>query len=367
MPDNEFPTYEKADTILVVDDSLINRSVLANIFEREYKIEEAENGQEALDAILDHTNKIAAILLDVMMPIMGGMELLERLKELDLLSEIPVFLITAELNADSTKTAYELGVMDVIYKPVAPHIVERRVNSIIELFESRKELSGELRKKQQELYEKTKRIAELSVSVADSLSAAIESRSGETGEHVSRIRELTRIILTETELGKDIPESEIQLISLGATMHDIGKIAIPDHILNKPGRLTPEEFEIMKSHTTEGGKILKPQVGQNEVFKYAYDIALHHHERWDGRGYPDGLKGDEISLWSQVVSIADVYDALVSDRCYKKAYSYDKACEMIKNNECGVFNPKLIECFFKIEPRIRKMYIASRASEAKKS
>lgn len=191
-----------------------------------------------------------------------------------------------------------------------------------------------------------------------SLAAAIEFRSGESGDHVRRLQRITRELLTGTELGEGLSEQTVEDIALAAVMHDVGKIAIPDAILNKPGRLTAEEFEIMKTHTVQGEKLLEniPQMRDHSAYEYAIDIAMHHHERWDGRGYPHGLKGDEISVGVQIVSLADVYDALVSPRVYKAVFSHEKALEMILNGECGVFSPRLLECFRQMHPRIRALY-----------
>ena len=194
--------------------------------------------------------------------------------------------------------------------------------------------------------------------MVEALSTAIEFRSGESGDHVRRIRDITALMLHQTELGAGLDEETIDQIALAAVMHDVGKIAIPDAILNKPGRLTPEEFEIMKTHTVQGSLLLSkiPQMREHKAYRYAYDIALHHHERWDGRGYPDGLKGEEISVWAQIVSIADVYDALVSKRVYKDPFGFDKALEMICQGQCGVFNPALLDSFLSVEEQLRHMY-----------
>lgn len=192
----------------------------------------------------------------------------------------------------------------------------------------------------------------------EALSAAIEFRNGESGTHVRRIHDMTKFMLTHTELGNGLTKDDIDTIALAAVMHDVGKIAIPDAILNKPGRLTPEEFEVMKTHTTQGALLLQkiPQLRENKAYRYAYDIALHHHERWDGNGYPEKLKGDEISLWAQIVSLADVYDALSCKRVYKEAFSRETVLDMIRNGQCGVFSPKLLECFFSVEEELSKMY-----------
>lgn len=347
-----------AGTLLIVDDDEINREILENIFASYYLIEEAENGKEGLESILRDPSRLCAVLLDVMMPEMDGLEVLHHLKAQNLLEKIPVFLITAEASDSVMKEAYQLGVMDVISKPVVPYVVLRRVQSVVELFLARKRLGDTVRLQEQELIERAKKIIELNQGMIETLSAAIEFRNGESGEHVRRIHDITKFLLTHTRLGEGMTAEEIDNIALAAVMHDVGKIAIPDAILGKPGRLTKEEFEIMKTHTVQGGYLLEkiPQLRESGVYEYAYDIALHHHERWDGRGYPDGLKGDEISIWAQIVSLADVYDALTSKRVYKDAFTREESLRMIRDGECGIFNPWLLECFNEVEPEICKLY-----------
>ena len=248
--------------------------------------------------------------------------------------------------------------MDVIGKPVIPYVVLRRVQSVVELFGARERLSNVVELQQSEILEKARRIVELNQGMIEALAAAIEFRNGESGEHVRRIHDITGYMLKNTEMGEGFGPDDVDNIALAAIMHDVGKIAIPDAILNKPGKLTAEEFEIMKTHTVQGERLLGtiPQLRESEAYFYACDIARHHHERWDGRGYPDGLKGDEIPVWSQIVSLADVYDALTSKRVYKNAFSPQRALEMIQNGECGVFNPRLLDSFMKAEPEIRKLY-----------
>lgn len=345
-------------TILIVDDSEINRAVLENIFASKYEVIEAENGKEALDILIEHETKICAVLLDVIMPVMNGIEVLEKMNLLGITGQIPVFLITADTANETLRKAYRLGVMDVVEKPVIPYVVERRIGSVIELFSARERLSAKVAEQQNEIVAQQKHIIRLNIGMIEALSTAIEFRSGESGDHVRRIHDITEYLLRNTELGEGLTEQEIMDIALASIMHDVGKIAIPDAILNKPGRLTPEEFEIMKTHTTQGGELLKkiPQMKEHEAFRYAYDIALHHHERYDGRGYPDGLKGDEISLWAQIVSLADVYDALTSKRVYKESFAAEEAVQMIKDGKCGVFNPDLLEIFLREEPRLRELY-----------
>ena len=346
------------NALLIVDDEELNRAILANIFQTDYDILEAEDGQQALDLIGRTDRPLSAILLDVVMPRMDGIQLLRILSERGLTAVVPVFLITADPGNDTMQKAYDLGVMDVIAKPVVPFVVRRRVQSVVELFAARQLLGAEVERQRDQLLYQAEQLAEMSMGMVEALSTAIEFRSDESGEHVRRIHDITCLLLGETPLGEGLSDSEIRLIGMGAVTHDVGKISIPDAILNKKGRLTPDEYDLMKTHTTQGAHLLSriPQMREHSVYRYAYDIALHHHERWDGRGYPEGLKGDEIPIWTQVVSLADVYDALVSERCYKKPISFDRATEMILNGECGVFNPRMLECFRQAEPRLRQLY-----------
>lgn len=346
------------NTLLVVDDDEINRGILNNLFSPFYVVDEVQNGKEGLERIRSFPEKYCAILLDVVMPVMDGIDVLRQLESDGLPDKIPVFLITAEASDNVMKEAYRLGVMDVISKPIVPYVVLRRVQSVIELFQARKRLSNVVETQQSELLAQAQKIIELNQGMIESLAAAIEFRNGESGEHVHRIHDITKFLLTNTELGRGLSREDIDSIALAAIMHDVGKIAIPDAILNKPGKLTPDEYEIMKTHTVQGASLLEkiPQFKENNAYQYACDIARHHHERWDGKGYPDGLKGDEISIGAQVVSLADVYDALSCKRVYKDAFPREKVLEMIRNGECGCFNPHLLDCFFSVEEKLSKMY-----------
>lgn len=345
-------------TLLIVDDDEINRSILNNIFAAFYTVEEAENGRIGLDKILSAPRRYCAVLLDVMMPVLDGLEVLRYLKKTEFLEKVPVFLITSETSDSVMKEAYQLGVMDVIGKPIIPYVVIRRVNSVVELFHARHSLSGQVMRQKEKLLEQARHIVKLNQGMIEALSAAIEFRSAESGEHVRRIHDITQCMLEYTALGEGFAKEEVEQISLASIMHDVGKIAIPDAILNKPGKLTPEEFELMKTHTIQGALLLEkvPQLKENGAYRYAYDIARHHHERWDGSGYPDGLKGDEISLCAQIVSLADVYDALSCKRVYKDAYPRERVLEMIRDGACGIFNPRLLECFFSVEDELSHMY-----------
>ena len=348
---------EKKD-ILIVDDMEINRAILSQIFADRNQILEGENGLEAVQILEERREHIAAVLLDILMPVMDGFQVMEKMKDMGLMEKIPVFLITADSSEESMRRGYQLGAMDIIEKPIVPYFVRRRVESIMELFAARERLSHVVELQGQKLRRQEQEILNLNYSIIESLSTAIEFRSGESGEHVKRIRRLTRLLLEALgRTGKKeyaFSDREIQEISQASIMHDVGKIAISDLILNKPGRLTDEEFEIMKSHTVMGCQVLEqiPQYKNNRLYQYAYDICRHHHERWDGKGYPAGLKGREITVWSQVVSVADVFDALTNKRVYKPAIPVPEAMDMIFTGQCGAFNPELLEALEKILPQI---------------
>lgn len=344
--------------MLIVDDDAINCAILETIFSPYYATATAPDGRAGLEAILEKQDSLCAVLLDVIMPEMDGIQVLHALAEWGLLEKIPVFLITAEASGSVMKEAYALGVMDVISKPVIPYVVLRRVQSVVELFRARERLSNVVELQQADLLAQAKKIISLNRGMIEALAAAIEFRSEESGEHVRRIHDITRALLTSTPLGEGLSRIEIEQIALASIMHDVGKIAVPDAILNKPGRLTAAEFEVMKSHTVQGARLLEqiPQLRENGAYPYAWDIARHHHERWDGRGYPDGLKGDEITLWAQIVSLADVYDALSCKRVYKDAFPREKVNEMIRTGACGCFNPRLLDCFFSVEDQLHKLY-----------
>lgn len=356
---------QEREVLLIVDDDAVNRRLLEEIFKSDYRIEEAETGPEGLRRILAAPDRLCAVLLDVAMPGMDGLEVLRRLHQEHLPDRLPVFLITAETSGSILQDAYRLGVMDVISKPVIPYVIHRRVKSVIELFQARHRLSRTVESQRERLLRQAEEIIDLNLGMVEALATAIEFRSEESGDHVRRIYDITKCLLAETELGRGLAPDVIEEIALASILHDVGKIAVPDAILNKPGQLTAEEFEIMKSHTVQGAALLNriPQLRRHRACRYAVDIARHHHERWDGRGYPDGLKGDEISLWAQVVSLADVYDALNCKRVYKEALPREQVLRMILGGACGVFNPELLRCFLEAEEKLFRIYRRNPPSE----
>lgn len=344
---------DKKKTILIVDDIEINRAVLAEIFKDNYNIMEACNGAQAIE-IMNGNTDISAVLLDLIMPEINGLGVLKEMNKNGKIKRIPVFLITTADSKEMLLEGYDLGAVDVIRKPFMARFLKCRINNVIELYGHRNEL-------EQIVAEQMKRLNYINQSMIETLATVIEFRDCESGEHVKRISSLTNILMSEvSRLYPEyyLPENEIEKVSASAVLHDVGKISIPDSVLNKPGRLTEEEFEMMKQHTVKGCEILQniPDIMDEGIYNYSYDICRHHHERWDGRGYPDGLSGDDISIWAQVVSVADVYDALTSDRVYKKAFSHDTAVNMIYNNECGVFNPKVLKAFENIVDQIVKKH-----------
>lgn len=337
------------ERILIVDDEEVNRTILEVMFRSSFHIVEATNGQEAIDR-LEEDPGFVLVLLDIVMPVKDGFDVLEYMKQKGLIEQVPVILITSETIRDSEDRAYAYGIADVIHKPFYPDIVKRRAQNIIDLYQHQANMERKLKEQEEAILAKEKKIQENNEFLISALSSVVEFRSSETGEHIRRIKYFTRILLKY--LAKYFPkygitETQISEIARASALHDIGKIGIPDSILLKPGKLTEEEFEIMKTHTTIGCDMLKKfkKEEDNEFYRYCYDICRYHHERWDGNGYPDHLAGDEIPIWAQVVSIVDVYDALISERVYKAAFPHTVAYEMIQNGECGQFSPDIMECF----------------------
>lgn len=330
-------------TILIADDTKLNRTMLSDILSDDYDIIEACDGREAVELLRDREGAISLLLLDIVMPNMDGFEVLAYLHRSRWNNDLPVMIISAETSPAYIRKGFELGVSDYISRPFDPEVVLQRVRNTIALYAKQNKLKDVIT---EQVMEREK----ANTLMVDILSTIVEFRNGESGLHVTRIRIIAELLLEA--LKRRFPEygltsSKIALISNAAALHDIGKIVVPDEILNKPGKLTPEEFEIMKTHAALGDEMLDGlHFGKDEeLVKYARQICRWHHERWDGRGYPDGLKGSEIPIAAQAVALADVYDALVSERVYKKAYSHETAVSMIENGECGMFNPDLMQCF----------------------
>ena len=337
--------------ILLVDDSAMSRMILKEILGGDYSILEAENGQECLEKMQAEAGNIALVLLDINMPVMDGFEVLKAMNVNHTIEDIPVIMISSDDSDAAIRRSYELGASDYVTRPFDARIVYRRVTNTIKLYAKQRRLvqmvSDQIRARENN--------TDMLVGV---LSHIVEFRNGESGAHVRHIRIITELLLHRLlEISSQYPITAEQQdnIPLASALHDIGKIGIDEKILNKPGRLTPEEFEVVKTHSMLGAEMLHQLEDFNEqpLLQTAYEITRWHHERWDGRGYPDGLKGDEIPISAQLVALADVYDTLTSERCYKKAFSHEKAVQMILNGECGAFNPLLLQCLTDVQTDLK--------------
>lgn len=338
--------------ILIVDDSQINCEILAEILKDEYRILEAANGEECINLLKQYGTGIALLLLDINMPVMDGFEVLALMNRKHWIEDIPVIIISSEDSASYVRRAYEMGASDYISRPFDVQVVHQRVSNTIKLYAKQRRLISLVT---DQIREKEKN-NQMMISI---LSQIVEFRNSESGSHVLHINIITGMLLERLMQKTDqyhLQWSDQFLITTASALHDIGKIGIDEKILNKPGKLTKEEFEIMKTHTLIGASMLKSiEMYQNEkLLQVAYQICRWHHERYDGKGYPDGLKGEEIPISAQVVAIADVYDALVGKRVYKKAFSHETAIHMILNGECGAFNPLLLECLTDIQNRLKE-------------
>ena len=350
-------------TVLIADDDFMNRDILRDDLESEFDIMEAVDGVDALEKIHHHGSEISVVLLDIVMPGKTGLEVMKELYEEHISQTIPVLIITGEQSAELKRHCYQYGVADFINKPFDGQLVLQRTKNIAELYAYKNGLESkvfeqnqQLEKQNEELRAKQKKLEEINDRIIEIIGSLVEARNLESGQHVRRVKTFTRMLAEE--LARTCPEygltkEDVATITSAATLHDVGKIMISDSVLLKPGRLTKEEFDCMKTHTTQGRDLLRgiSDVWDDHYEQVATDIACYHHERFDGRGYPEGLLGDEIPIAAQIVSIADVYDALVYERVYKKAFPLDVAYNMIRGGECGNFNPKLLECFAACRPQ----------------
>lgn len=340
--------------ILIADDSEMNRELLAAILEEEYEIIQVNDGVQAVDCLQRHAEEISLLLLDIVMPHMDGFEVLSYMNKEHWIDSIPVVIISSENSPIYIKRGYDLGVTDFIGKPFDANMVLRRSANAILLGAKQRRMTSIV---SNQIYEREKS-SKLMINI---LSHIVEFRNGESGLHVLHIQTITEMLLRQLVQKENnryaLSKEQIRMITTASALHDIGKISIPDEILNKPGRLTAEEFAVIKGHSMAGANMLSElPLDQKEepLVKTAYEICRWHHERYDGGGYPDGLKGEEIPVSAQVVALADVYDALTSERCYKDAYSHEKAIEMILAGQCGAFNPLMLECLLDISSSLKK-------------
>ena len=320
------------NTLLIADDIDINREMLKFIFEEQFDIIEAGDGETAIQLLEEKNEQIVLVFLDVVMPCKSGLDVLEYMVEQGFMDCIPVIIITGEASVDTELKAYEYGASDIVYKPFTPKVVMRRAMNIIELFSHRIDIERKLEKRTRQLRESREKLKRNNDFLINALSSVVEFRSLESGEHIQRVKYYTSVLLkylAEFYPEYGLTEEDIELIISASALHDLGKIAIPDSVLLKPGKLTKEEFEEMKKHTVYGCELLENfrQEG-DDFYRYCYEICRHHHERYDGKGYPDGLSGEEIPISAQIVSIADVYDALVSKRVYKAPFEVPEAARL---------------------------------------
>lgn len=339
------------DKILIADDNELNRDILSEMLSDSYEIVLAENGVQALNEMHEHLGEFSLLLLDLVMPEVDGFGVLEKMREYHWIESLPVIIISSETAPEIIRKAFDYGATDFVNRPFDAYVVRRRVHNTISLHNRTQRLSNAV---VQQAVESEKE-SRLMVGI---LSHIVEFRNGESGMHVMHVQAITRQVLNGLCRVTDryrLDEKEIDLITLASALHDVGKISIASEILNKPGRLTNEEYAVMKTHCAIGADMLESmsEYQNSELLRYAGQICRYHHERSDGRGYPEGLKGYDIPVSAQAVALADVYDALTSVRCYKAAYTHEQAVQMILNGECGAFNPEILDCLRLMEKEIQ--------------
>lgn len=350
--DQKKPDMIRKQKILVVDDSEMNREILIEMLKEEFEIIEAENGKQGLELLKKYGKKISVVLLDIVMPVMDGFEVLTVMNRNHMIDDIPVIMISSEESEAYIRRAFNFGVSDYISRPFDCDVVYQRVFNTIKLYAKQRRLVSMVSDQMKEKEKNNQMMVEV-------LSQIVEFRNGESGLHVLHIKTLTEMLIEQLVQKTDLYQlspNDCHMIATASAFHDIGKIGIDEKILNKPGKLTSDEFEQMKQHTLIGASMLEKMERYKDepLIKIAYEICRWHHERYDGRGYPDKLEGEEIPVSAQVVSLADVYDALISERAYKKAFSHERAIEMILGGECGTFNPLLLEILVEIQDKIKE-------------
>ncbi|MBQ4536559.1 MAG: response regulator [Lachnospiraceae bacterium] len=363
------------DKILIVDDSKFNREVLKNILDDDYQIIEAENGQEALDMVEKHMQEIAAIFLDIVMPIMDGVTFLKKMTDKKYLGRFPVLVVTSEQSVESVAECFEYGAADYIRKPVNTDFVKQRLDKLLDLYVQKNEFQEKvehqtvtLRTQYHVLQKQAAQLKKTNENIIEMLGTVVEYRNLEGRRHTARVREFTRILGTHVMEGYpeyELDEEKVSAIAMASVLHDVGKVMISDEILLKPAKLTEEEFEYVKSHSLRGYEIVSSMADlwAGEHMEYTKDIVRYHHEKYDGSGYPDGLKGDEIPISAQLVSLADCYESLISESVYKDAIPYEDAFNMILQGECGVFSYKLLECFRKAKQELEAFAESTESKE----
>lgn len=335
-------------SILVVDDNQTNIDVLKGILNDHYTVRVATSGRLALKAVFSQKPP-DLILLDVMMPEMDGYEVCRLLKEDERARNIPVIFVTAKSEVKDETLGFSLGAEDYLTKPVSAPIVLARVKTHLELYDRSRHLEELIRERTVDLLAKSHELEKTRLEIIQCLGRAAEYRDNETGMHVIRLSFYVRLLAGKAGL-TDVEAEQVMSASI---MHDVGKIGIPDHILLKPGKLTPEEFEIIKKHPQMGAEIIGNH--ESELLQLSRAVALTHHEKWNGKGYPSGLVGEGIPLAGRLTAIADIFDALTSVRPYKKAWSVDEALDLIDKEAGEALDPNLVPLFIAMRPEVEKI------------
>lgn len=345
---------------LIADDIEMNRDMLKDILEDHFDLIEAEDGEQVLELIEKYGDRITVLLLDLVMPRMNGFDVLAKLHEEREIDRFPILIISGESDLQTEEKCLECGVTDFIHKPFAPSLVMHRVRNAVTLYAARNNLRQKVWEKTEELRQRNIQLSRTNEDTIELLGNVVEARSLESGAHVRRVKGFTRILSEKIRSAHpelNITAADVDGWAMASAMHDLGKVMVPDEILLKPGRLTPEEFEIMKLHTVNGCTVLENSrhMWDESYYRLCWQICRYHHEKWDGSGYPDGIAGDEIPLVAQVVSVADCYDALTTERVYKRAFTPEEAYQMIMEGQCGVFSPLMLETLSQSKEEFREL------------
>lgn len=348
---------EQKPTILVVDDTPDNLMLISELLRDTYRVKVATNGPKALQ-VAESGNPPDLILLDIMMPDMDGYEVCQILKNQERTENIPIIFLTARTDPADEQKGLELGAVDYISKPISPPLLSARVRNHLLVKGQADFLRDRAAWLEAEVQSRTSDVQRIKEVAIVAMASLAETRDNETGNHIRRtqnyVKSLAEKLCHHPDFSSELDEDTVDLLYKSAPLHDIGKVGIRDDILLKPGKHTPEEFEIMKTHAVLGAEaimVAEDALGDNEssFLRYAREIALTHHEKWDGSGYPGGLKGEDIPLSGRLMAVADVYDALISKRIYKPAFPHDKAMEIIKQGQGTHFDPRIVDALFEIE------------------
>jgi putative two-component system response regulator len=355
-------------TVLAVDDTRLNLDVLVNTLGANHELAVALDGETALEMALESPPDL--ILLDIMMPGLNGYEVLARLKEAPATREVPVIMLSALSDASTKARGFQLGAVDYVSKPFDVEELQARVRTHLTLGQTRKELRRSNEMLEEKVRARTRELIQTQQATIESMAALAEYRDPETGQHIHRVRGYVTLLAEELRAlpryRELLTRDYIELLSLSCPLHDIGKVGVPDHILLKPGPLTAEEFEEMKRHTEYGRDVIisvQKKLGAMPFLRIAEDIVFTHHEKWDGSGYPKGLKGADIPLCGRIMALADVYDALISRRVYKAPFPHSKAMEIIIEGAGTHFDPDLVTIFADFAPGFRQVALFNAESD----